>query len=122
MSSASRPPTWRPCRTPRSRATGCTPADLNCAGYGRARGDDSAGSPDARWPAAISIGTNPTFEGQERTVEAYALDRDDLDLYGEHVSVDFTARLRDTLKFDSIEALIERMHDDVARAREITAS
>ncbi|MEV1201378.1 bifunctional riboflavin kinase/FAD synthetase [Microbispora rosea] len=74
-----------------------------------------------RWPAAISIGTNPTFDGVERTVEAYALDRDDLDLYGAHVAVDFGERLRETLRFDSIEALIEQMHDDVARAREFTS-
>ncbi len=74
-----------------------------------------------RWPAAISIGTNPTFDGVERTVEAYALDRDDLDLYGAHVAVDFGERLRDTLRFDSIEALIEQMHDDVARARAFTS-
>jgi riboflavin kinase/FMN adenylyltransferase len=73
------------------------------------------------WPAAISIGTNPTFEGVERTVEAYALDRDDLDLYGVHVAVDFVARLRDTLRFDSVEALIDQMHADVAEARRITA-
>lgn len=84
---------------------------------------DSDRYPGFRWPAAISIGTNPTFEGAgERTVEAYALDRDDLDLYGEHMAVDFQARIRDTLKFDSIEALIEEMHRDVARAREITAA
>ncbi len=83
---------------------------------------DSDRYPAFRWPAAISIGTNPTFEGAgERTVEAYALDRDDLDLYGEHMAVDFAARIRDTLKFDSIDALIEEMHRDVARAREITA-
>ncbi|GAA2091263.1 bifunctional riboflavin kinase/FAD synthetase [Actinomadura alba] len=81
---------------------------------------DSDRYPGARWPAAISIGTNPTFEGQERTVEAHALDRDDLDLYGERVAVDFVARIRDTLKFDSIEALIEEMHRDVGRSREIT--
>jgi riboflavin kinase/FMN adenylyltransferase len=93
---------------------------LNCADYGRRHDDRSAGHPDARWPAAISIGTNPTFEGGERTVEAYALDRDDLDLYGAHVSVDVTARLRDTLKFDSVEALVERMREDVDRARELT--
>jgi riboflavin kinase / FMN adenylyltransferase len=80
---------------------------------------DSADYPKTRWPAAISIGTNPTFDGAERTVEAYALDRTDLDLYGEHVGVDFTTRLRDTVKFDSIEALIEQMHHDVDRAREI---
>jgi riboflavin kinase/FMN adenylyltransferase len=81
---------------------------------------DSEDYPGARWPAAISIGTNPTFDGEERTVEAYALDRDDLDLYGEHVGVDFTRRLRDTLKFDSVESLIEQMHRDVDAAREIT--
>ncbi|MBP2702827.1 bifunctional riboflavin kinase/FAD synthetase [Microbispora sp. RL4-1S] len=74
-----------------------------------------------RWPAAISIGTNPTFDGVERTVEAYALDRDDLDLYGAHVAVDFAERLRDTLRFDSIEDLIVQMRTDVDRAREVTA-
>ncbi|WP_055481647.1 bifunctional riboflavin kinase/FAD synthetase [Sphaerimonospora mesophila] len=81
----------------------------------------SPASAGQRWPAAISIGTNPTFDGVERTVEAYALDRDDLDLYGAHVAVDFAERLRDTLRFDSVEALIEQMHRDVARAREVTA-
>lgn len=81
---------------------------------------DSDRYPEFRWPAAISIGTNPTFEGEERTVEAYALDRDDLDLYGEHMGVDFVARIRDTLKFDSIKALVTEMHRDVDRAREIT--
>jgi riboflavin kinase/FMN adenylyltransferase len=76
---------------------------------------------ESRWPAAISIGTNPTFDGVERSVEAYALDRDDLDLYGEHVAVDFAVRIRDTLKFDSVDALIEEIHRDVARAREVTS-
>ena len=74
---------------------------------------------NARWPAAISIGVNPTFEGGKRTVEAYALDRDDLDLYGEHVRVEFAVRLRDTLKFDSVEVLVEQMHRDVDRTREL---
>ncbi|RJL26566.1 bifunctional riboflavin kinase/FAD synthetase [Bailinhaonella thermotolerans] len=77
---------------------------------------------DECWPAAISIGTNPTFDGVERTVEAYALDRDDLDLYGAHVAVDFVARLRPTLRFDSIEALIEQMRHDVDETRRITSS
>ncbi|ADG87788.1 riboflavin biosynthesis protein [Thermobispora bispora] len=72
-----------------------------------------------RWPAAISIGTNPTFEGRERTVEAYALDRDDLDLYGAHVAVDFAERLRDTLRFESIEALIAQMREDVEQVRRL---
>ena len=68
-----------------------------------------------RWPAAISVGTNPTFEGVPRTVEAYALDRDDLDLYGVHVAIDFGARLRGNTRFDSIDALVEQMHVDVTR-------
>ena len=82
---------------------------------------DPDGREEERWPAAISIGTNPTFDGRERTVEAYALDRDDLDLYGAHVAVDFTARLRGTVRFGSVEDLIEQMHRDVADARALTA-
>ena len=70
-------------------------------------------------PAAISIGTNPTFDGTERRVEAYALDRDDLDLYGRHVAIDFAERMRETIRFDSVEALLEQMSADVARARRL---
>ena len=55
----------------------------------------------------------------DRRVEAYALDRDGLDLYGTHVAVEFAARIRDTLKFDSVDALLDRMADDVKVAREI---
>ncbi|MGN9838122.1 bifunctional riboflavin kinase/FAD synthetase [Nonomuraea sp. H19] len=73
-----------------------------------------------RWPAAISVGTNPTFEGVPRTVEAYALDRDDLELYGVHVAVEFAARLRANTRFDSIEELIQQIHADVAAARRLT--
>lgn len=75
-----------------------------------------------RWPAAISIGTNPTFHGVERTVEAYALDRDDLELYGVHVAVDFAELLRGQLKFDSVDALIAQMHADVEKVRRITGA
>ncbi len=82
---------------------------------------DEAGAEVSRWPAAISIGTNPTFDGQVRTVEAYALDRTDLDLYGLHAAIDFAARLRGTLRFDSVDALVEQMHLDVGQAREIAA-
>jgi riboflavin kinase/FMN adenylyltransferase len=70
-------------------------------------------------PAAISVGTNPHFDGTARTVEAYAIDRVGLDLYGLHVAVDFLTYLRGMEKFDSIEALLERMADDVKRAREL---
>ena len=84
---------------------------------------DSDGTEVERWPAAISVGTNPTFDGRERTVEAYALDRDDLDLYGRHVAVDFVERLRETLKFGSVDDLVAQMRHDVDDARRLlTAS
>ena len=73
-------------------------------------------------PAAISIGTNPTFGGTTRRVEAYALDRDDLELYGEHVGVEFADRLRDTLTFAGVEPLVEQMGRDVDQARALTAT
>ncbi len=76
----------------------------------------------ARHPAAISIGTNPTFAGVERRVEAYVLDPPTRpwDIYGEHVGLSFTARLRDTLAFDGVEPLLAQMERDVARTRELT--
>ncbi|ATL30874.1 bifunctional riboflavin kinase/FAD synthetase [Streptomyces formicae] len=70
-------------------------------------------------PAAISVGTNPTFDGTERTVEAYAIDRVGLDLYGLHVAVEFLAFVRGMAKFDSIETLLVAMADDVKRSREL---
>ena len=76
---------------------------------------------DERIRAAISVGTNPTFEGRSRRVEAYALDREDLDLYGAHAGFSFVDRLRDTLKFDSVDALVAQMTDDVKRCRELLA-
>jgi riboflavin kinase/FMN adenylyltransferase len=74
---------------------------------------DASGIAGEAWPAAISVGTNPTFGGTERTVEAYALDRDDLDLYGVHVAIDFAARIRGQAKFGSAAELIEQMRKDV---------
>jgi riboflavin kinase/FMN adenylyltransferase len=97
-----------------------TPADGIYAGWLASLGLD--GAETSRWPAAISVGTNPTFGIGDRTVEAYALDRDDLDLYGVHAAIDFAARLRGTERFDSVEALIAQMHEDVAQARILTAS
>ncbi|WP_103383510.1 bifunctional riboflavin kinase/FAD synthetase [Pseudonocardia dioxanivorans] len=69
-------------------------------------------------PAAISVGTNPTFSGRERTVEAYVLDVEE-DFYGHEVSVEFVHRLRGMEKFDSIEALVEQMGRDVEQTREL---
>jgi riboflavin kinase / FMN adenylyltransferase len=75
-----------------------------------------------RWPAAISVGTNPTFDERERTVEAYALGRDDLDLYGRHMAADFVTRIRGQARFGSVAELVEQMRGDVAAARDVLAS
>ena len=73
------------------------------------------------WPAAISIGTNPTFEGERgRQVEAYALDQVGLELYDKDASIEFGWYLRPTLKFDSLEELLIQMKQDCDRARELT--
>ncbi|MET9774892.1 bifunctional riboflavin kinase/FAD synthetase [Streptomyces sp. NPDC006367] len=73
-------------------------------------------------PAAISVGTNPQFEGTERTVEAYAIDRVGLDLYGLHAAVDFLAFVRGQARFETLDALLERMAEDVEECREIIAA
>ncbi|MCL2788940.1 MAG: bifunctional riboflavin kinase/FAD synthetase [Micrococcales bacterium] len=67
-------------------------------------------------PAAISVGTNPTFGGRDRRVEAHAIGRTDLDLYGEVVACDFTVRLRRTLRFATPDALVDQMTEDVEAA------
>jgi len=92
-----------------------TPADGIYAGWLTSL--DLDGRESSRWPAAISVGTNPTFGEGERTVEAYALDRDDLDLYGAHAAIDFAARLRGNERFDTVDALVTQMRADVDRAR-----
>ena len=71
-------------------------------------------------PAAISVGTNPTFSGRERTVEAYVLDVDE-DFYGFEVALDIEHRLRGQERFDDVDALVAQMHRDVARTRELLA-
>ena len=69
-------------------------------------------------PAAISVGTNPTFSGRVRTVEAYVLDVDE-DFYGFEVALDLEHRLRGQERFSDVGALIAQMHRDVARTREL---
>ena len=102
-------------------AQGMIPADGVYAGWlTRVALDDD--DQERVLPAAISVGTNPTFEGTQRRVEAYVLDRTDLDLYGDQVAVEFVERLRPTLKFDSVEELLAVMSDDVARCREVLSS
>ncbi len=67
-------------------------------------------------PAAVSVGTNPTFSGRERRVEAFVLDVDE-DFYGQRVALDFATRVRGQLKFDSSDALVVEMHRDVDKVR-----
>jgi riboflavin kinase/FMN adenylyltransferase len=98
------------------------PADGVYAGR-LVRGIGWAGAPkgevaEASLPAAISVGTNPTFAGVERRVEAYVLDFDG-DLYGEHAGVEFVSRIRAMERFDDIGDLVARMSLDVELTREL---
>jgi riboflavin kinase / FMN adenylyltransferase len=78
---------------------------------------------DEPLPAAISVGSNPTFDGVDRRVESYVLDRDDLELYGARIAVDFVARLRGSqIRFDTIDELLVQMKADVDRARRILSA
>jgi riboflavin kinase/FMN adenylyltransferase len=75
-------------------------------------------TPGKRYQAAVSVGTNPTFSGRTRTVEAYVLDTE-ADLYGQHVAVDFVSRIRGQEKFGSVDDLVVAMDRDTMRARTI---
>jgi len=102
-------------------AQGLVPTEGVYAGW-LTRLDLAPDAPDRTLPAAVSIGTNPTFDTLDRrTVEAYVLDRTDLDLYDERVMVEFVAHIRPTLRFESIEELCAAMAKDVDRCREILA-
>ncbi len=79
---------------------------------------DPSGATLGSAPAAISVGTNPTFQGSRRTVEAFVLDFSG-DLYGEHVGVEFVQRLRPMTSFAGVDALVSAMADDVARTRAV---
>jgi len=98
-------------------STGYVPADGIYAGWLI----DQSGT---RWPAAISVGSNPTFDGVSRQVEAHVIDRpeekvEDFDLYGQTVAVEFTQRLRGMVAYRGPEALVEQMCLDVAQAHEL---
>jgi riboflavin kinase/FMN adenylyltransferase len=73
---------------------------------------------DRRSPAAISIGSNPTFSGRVRTVEAFVLDEGG-NFYGRRVGLDFVKRLRGMVKFDSVPELILQIGRDVEQTRKI---
>jgi len=68
-------------------------------------------------PAAISIGTNPTFEGVEgRRVEAFLIGQSELDLYGQTLTLDFIDHVREMTAFSGIDELLTAMAGDVVRA------
>ncbi|MCU1431147.1 MAG: riboflavin biosynthesis protein RibF [Actinotalea sp.] len=98
-------------------ASGMVPADGVYAGWLRRVGLPPE-LPDGYLPVAISVGTNPTFDGVQRRVEAHVPDRTDLDLYDEEVVVEFVDRLRPTVRFDSVEALLVQMEQDVEQTRQ----
>jgi len=83
-------------------------------------GDGVYAARTAGAPAAVNVGVRPTFgTGAQRLVEAYLLDRDE-DLYGQVLTVEFLARLRGEERFESAQALVERMRLDVRRVRELS--
>jgi riboflavin kinase/FMN adenylyltransferase len=103
--------------TPESE--GLIPADGVYAAWASVDGD--------RYPAAVSIGNNPTFEGvPARQVEAHLLAQDfgeiDLDLYGRTIDLDFVDRIRGMEKFDGVDALVARIAADVEDVRQILAA
>lgn len=99
---------------------GVVPPDGVYAGWlvrDRRAGGDAG---EEHLPAAISIGTNPTFDDvPRRTVEVHVLGRADLDLYGEEIGVELVERLRPMLAFDGLEPLLAQMRDDVVRTARI---
>lgn len=100
--------------TPRYAAI---PADGIYAGWLVRPMESGQDRPHGALPAAISVGTNPTFSGRERTVEAFVLDTDE-DFYGQRVALDFVARLRDQVRYDTSAELVSQIDEDVLATRE----
>jgi riboflavin kinase/FMN adenylyltransferase len=116
----------------RGRALGFPTANLSHDAAGHVPADgiyagwliDASGT---RWPAAISVGSNPTFAGVARQVEAHVIDRpeeapEDFDLYGQNIVVEFVERLRGMVAYRGPEALVEQMKLDVDAARQVLAT
>ncbi len=97
---------------------GFVPADGVYAGWLIDEGSADGLRPGIRYAAAISIGTNPTFDDVPvRQVEAYVLDETGLDLYGHRVEVQFTNRVRGMVAFEGVDALVRQIADDVEKVR-----
>jgi riboflavin kinase / FMN adenylyltransferase len=96
-------------------AEGLIPADGVYAGWATFSDEDQA------YPAAISVGTNPTFEGNVRRVEAHVLDKEfgEFDVYGKHMILEFVSRIRGQVTFTGMDELVVKMHEDIADVREV---
>ncbi|MCL0043407.1 riboflavin kinase, partial [Dehalococcoidia bacterium] len=68
--------------------------------------------------SVTNVGDNPTFGDEERYIEVHILDFTE-DIYGTDLRVEFVQRLREEIKFDSVESLVSQMHVDVNDARAI---
>lgn len=109
----------------RGRQLGFPTANLICGRYAAVPGDGVYAAwlvrtDGQRLPTAVSVGTNPTFSGRERRVEAYVLDFNG-DLYGERLALDFVARLREMRTYASVEPLAAQIREDVAQTRALLA-
>jgi riboflavin kinase/FMN adenylyltransferase len=109
----------------RGRELGFPTANLMCTRYAAIPADGVYAAwlhvRDKTYSAAVSIGTNPTFAGREHRVEAYLLDFDG-DLYGERVSLDFVAHLREQRRYEGPEKLVEQIAKDVTETRAVLSS
>jgi riboflavin kinase/FMN adenylyltransferase len=94
---------------------GLVPADGVYAGWATFSDDGQS------YPAAISVGTNPTFKGSTRRVEAYVLDKEfgEFDVYDREMTLEFVARIRGQVAFTGMDDLIVQMHEDIADVREV---
>ena len=75
----------------------------------------------SRYPAAIDVGTNPTFGVEPLHVEAFLIDFPDVELRGQQLAVEFWERLRDEVKFESVDELVDSIADDVERTRHVVS-
>jgi riboflavin kinase/FMN adenylyltransferase len=72
---------------------------------------------DKRYPAAHSVGINETFQAVPRLVESHVLDRDDLDLYDQVVTLEFTDFIRPSAKFNGVDDLVVAINRDLDKVR-----
>ena len=110
----------------RARASGFPTANLRTwprlllPGQGSTRAWPSIAG--RRYPAAIDVGTNPTFGTEPLHTEAFLLDYEGEDLRGEPLAIGFWERLRDEVRYDSVDELVAAIADDVERTRGIVSA